>query len=452
MSPTRFQLPTYSPVPISSDDFPPADHLKIQLQHVPRSSAVEYLARSTPQQEQKDESPLLKAIKGALRGQDTDLPGHINTSWLHDEENPDGRELTWTSKQVALSEGGIMIKRWSFIHDREEVQYACLGRLEQFEEGSHTHYLPEESTTEESPNSRPTFGPFSRRDSKRSASSDKKTAVPAVFIFLRSLAKIYLQTGISFTVNIPFVVRRAWPLRPHGVLIQRVLEPTELEEAMAAGEDVLPTIFTITSPFQEPSAVGHASYLEELKEGHVKVQTDGLNVLRSIPPTEMVLWASHPPQSKEINPKVEKNKSLVVTIDTQRHTLSIWAYTCSGDSPTQPQIPLDPAPPTLPRLGQRQPSAILNHGRRTSAGFEGERLDSKHHDHPMLVSKELNADGFPIVTGLPSLSTIGSLAAVPGTGVLPSHPLPKVSRFALSTHRELMCSNSLRRSRSSTSA
>lgn len=355
-----------------------------------------------------------------------------------------------------------MIKRWSFFNYKEDVQYACLGTLEQNALEAQKYFTPaptagsvseddapwNPSQTPEEDN-RPTFGPFteSQRSSKRRKFSDDRKAISAVFIFLRSIGKIYLQNGIDYTINIPFVVRRAWPLSPHGVLVQRVLEASELEEASISGEPVLPTIFSITSPFQEPAAVGLAARIEggPGSDGnplviHTEDEKSSSDVLKSIEPTEMVLWASHRPESQDVHPDRERDKSLVVTVDPKRNKVSIWAYAYSPDSlPPQQPAPSAPDPATTAVLNQvkSRPSGVTSHGRRTSSAFDADRLDSKHSTQNLFPTQEagLNADGFPIVTGIASsLSTVAtfpSMTSVPGTSK------PKVSNtlvFIASSH------------------
>ncbi|KAJ3530006.1 hypothetical protein NMY22_g8751 [Coprinellus aureogranulatus] len=445
--------------PMDSSGLPspvhPEWHPQIQLQEPPRSSAVEFLARSTQSDTATARStPLLQAVKEALRGKDTDQPSSIQTSWYHDIDNPDGREISWNGKQVALSCGGVMIKRWSFFNYKEDVQYACLGMLEQSAFEAQKYFTPAPTTASVSEDdapwnpsqgseddNRPTFGPFaqSQRTSKQGKFADDKKAISAVFVFLRSIGKIYLQNGIDYTINIPFVVRRAWPLSPHGVLVQRVLEASELEEASVTGEPVLPTIFSITSPFQEPAAVGLAARIEggPGSDGaplviHTEDEKSSMGVLTSISPTEMVLWASHGPDSQDIHLSTERNKSLVVTVDTRRKKVSIWAYAYSPDSlPPQPPAPSAPDSATAAVLNQvkSRPSAILSHGRRTSALFEGDRLDSKHSTQTFGVTPDtvtLNADGFPVVAGL--ASSLSTVATFPSMTSVPGAPKSKIEK------------------------
>ena len=88
---------------------------------------------------------------------------------------------------------------------------------------------------------RTTFGPFERAEQERRREIEPESRVRATFVFLRSVGWIYLLNGIEYTFSLPFIVRRAWPLYPHGVIIQRVLAPTEVEEAELTGDEAQDT-------------------------------------------------------------------------------------------------------------------------------------------------------------------------------------------------------------------
>jgi anaphase-promoting complex subunit 1 len=143
-----------------------------------------------------------------------------------------------------------------------------------------------------------------------------------VFVFLRSIGKIYLVNGIEYTFSLPFIVRKAWALYPHGVMIQRVLDPTEVEEAELTGDTTLPTIFSVTSPFSEAASVGlTAGILGGSDTAADTLKDEDENTtrpLKSVPATETVVWVSHRgPESTD---------DVLVTVDVERHQLAIWRY------------------------------------------------------------------------------------------------------------------------------
>ena len=53
---------------------------------------------------------------------------------------------------------------------------------------------------------------------------------------------------MDYTFSLPFIVQKAWPISPHDIIIQRVLEPTEIVKADLSSDAILPTIFSATSP------------------------------------------------------------------------------------------------------------------------------------------------------------------------------------------------------------
>ncbi|KAK7055250.1 hypothetical protein R3P38DRAFT_2461274, partial [Favolaschia claudopus] len=158
---------------------------------------------------------------------------------------------------------------------------------------------------------------FARAQQNRKPQRNKLSRVPAVFVFLRSIGKIFLKNGLDFTFAVPFVVRKAWPLFPHGVMIQRIVEASELEEAALTGEPVLPTIFSLTSPFAEAGTVALTS---GILGGFVSPPTlrdeeeNSRKPLKAVPSTENLVWVSHrgPGGMNDI----------AVTVDTEKRQLS----------------------------------------------------------------------------------------------------------------------------------
>ncbi|TFK24896.1 anaphase promoting complex subunit 1 [Coprinopsis marcescibilis] len=359
----------------------PMNHIKVSFQGPHFDGSSHYLWRHNPRKKPQNDTPLLTAVKNALRGFNASQPHRSQSHWLPDPENPEGRELFWHTKEVLLSYGGNIVKKWGFFEETEDIQTACLGFMEQNVVESRKWFSPSPNyasvaddegppVASSEPAGRPIFGPFGAREQRPRKFPDEHELIPAVFIFFRSMAKIYLQNGMSYVVSLPFVVRKAWPIAPHGVMVQRILEPVEYMEASLAGETVLPTIFTITSPFAEPAAVGLATKISGgMDNKPVVIEEDTKNVLTSLPPTEMVIEVSLGNTSM-----VHHRKHLVVTVDTTKRTWSIWRYAYA--KPNQPNQP----PPSNPMAKKRQ--SMGNHNRRTSAAFEGDRLDSKHHAPP----------------------------------------------------------------------
>ena len=306
--------------------------IKLPLHGPSTSTATKLLNRYARSPESaKHESELLKSIRIALRGIDTDASTIHSTICVSEELPWDEEELTWNAHTVTLSCGGVMYKKWNFEEEGQCVQWACSGCLEQtstkasWSSQSAAHYT---STSEELPvppidvSQRPTFGPFSQAHQPSKQEKDQATRYPATFVFLRSIGKIFLKNGLDYTFSLPFIVRKAWPLFPHGVIIQRVLEPTELVESETTGDAVLPTIFSLTTPFAEPAAIGltdrifggFKGILPSLRDE----EEDATRPLRSIPPAEMIIWVSQKVPTT--------NDDVLVTVDPERRQLSIWRY------------------------------------------------------------------------------------------------------------------------------
>ncbi|KAJ3054659.1 hypothetical protein HK102_011481, partial [Quaeritorhiza haematococci] len=58
----------------------------------------------------------------------------------------------------------------------------------------------------------------------------QERSLKALCIILRDAAKIIFEDGNSYTVNLPFVVKRAWAL-PVGILMQRMPDQEEIANA-----------------------------------------------------------------------------------------------------------------------------------------------------------------------------------------------------------------------------
>lgn len=145
------------------------------------------------------ETPLLRAIRTALRGSDTENGQSIQTSTFFTGRTPKELELTWSAHAAVLSYAGVMVKRWSFDQEGESIQWACLGELEQ--QSTLTAKTANEADVEESTgtSTRPTFGPFARSQLNPKFNAGPAEVVPAVFIFLRCIGKIYLLNGVDYT-------------------------------------------------------------------------------------------------------------------------------------------------------------------------------------------------------------------------------------------------------------
>ncbi|KAJ7058266.1 hypothetical protein C8F01DRAFT_1027798 [Mycena amicta] len=387
------------------------------------SSADKYLGLSTPDAD-RPQSTLLSAIRDALRGAPSEppearranfvstLPNAIRTEPLEEEE------VSWNSSVVVWSSGGIIRKTWTFTHEGEDVQTATIGWLEQSTpEYSGSSFSSSSNTTGPSASAtseRPTFGPFARHQQNRFRHSrNRSMRVPAVFVFLRSIGKIFLKNGLDYTFSLPFIVRKAWPLYPHGVMIQRNIEREELEEAALTGEPLLPTIFSLTSPFAEPGTVGVTSGIVGVFLTPPTLKDEEENTkkpVKAIPSSEKLVWASHRAPGS-IN-------DVLVTIDTETQALSVWRYVYIKPKDT-------PVPLGRTRVARHRQSLSTATSRRTSTMLSSfDRLQPRSPKSgvdptPTMLELPVLASDMPPLSSLPgmapTLSTTTTMASI-GSG------------------------------------
>lgn len=328
------QTITRSVPAMSSSSLPP-----IQIPSISRSTTTPspfFRRTARPHQVASDrDSSLLCSIRKNLRAargtQDSPLQ---SVSYSPHADGKTGEEvLTWDTTTVTLTQGGVLSKKWSF---DDPVQWACIGWLYQssllhtstpstpaYYRENPNDKLPPEVDPEE----RPTFGAFARArmDNKRQDEQDER--LKGVFIFVRGTAKIYMENGSEYTLSLPFTVQRAWPVEPHGLFIQRVVEGWEIEESKDSAEDRMATIFTLTSPFSEPAAIGltdsvqggFASVPLELNPHYASEPTP-------IPPEERILWVSQP--AWKVTDK------LLVTLNPELNRITIWRYVYAPPPPS----------------------------------------------------------------------------------------------------------------------
>ncbi|KAJ7046863.1 hypothetical protein C8F04DRAFT_1023816 [Mycena alexandri] len=373
------------------------------------SAASGFLSLNTSNVPERPQSDLLDSIRSALRGSGSgsDSPEAKKSSFVTSYPSAartdpwEEEQITWDLSTVVWSSGGFIRKKWTFTQEEQHVQYATLGWLEQ--NGSDTPQTSAASSSSissyspPSPSERPTFGPFARHQQNRRPQRNKTMRVPAVFIFLRSIGKIFLKNGLDYTFSIPFVVRKAWPLYPHGVMIQRSVEASEPEEAALTGEPLLPTIFSLTSPFSEAGTVALTS---GIVGGFVSAPTlkdedeNSKKPLKAVPSTETVVWVSHRGPGG--------TNDLLVTVDVDKRQLSVWRYVFI--KPKDTPVPLGRA-----RVARHRQSLSAATSRRTST------IVSEREPNPL---SELPSDVPPLsaLPGMPpALSTTTTMASI-GSG------------------------------------
>ncbi|KAL0573660.1 Anaphase-promoting complex subunit 1, partial [Marasmius crinis-equi] len=383
----------------------------------PTSTVEQHLKSHRKPDTSHQESDLLKSIRAVLHSSTPEPSNPVHTTTFLFDENGVEDELTWDERVVVLSSGGVARKRWSFELEGQPILWACLGWIEvggtKSTRGS-SKLAPPKSSTE-----RPTFGPFFYAAQNRTTKRDERDSrAPAVFVFLRTIGKAYLHTGNEYTFSIPFTVHRAWPISPHGLLLQRVLEPSEKIEAEITGDAILPTIFSLMNPLAEPLPVGLTSGIlggfQADSAASLKDEDETSNKpLKSLTPNEQIIWVS---RWKPLSPD-----EIVVTVDVEKSRLTVWRYVYIKPKDT-------PRP-----LGRTRTRSLANKhrasigGRGTSANYAdtSQQFAGNLFDFPESELPPLSAlPGMPpALSSTTTMASIASGSANPGLDFMPPPPL-----------------------------
>ncbi|KAH7924451.1 hypothetical protein BV22DRAFT_509025 [Leucogyrophana mollusca] len=365
--------------------------ISIQLQGPPSAAATKYLqSLSSTTRDVPNESDLLKSIRSALRGPATNSVttsynpsfDQLNGSWIE-------QELSWNQRCVVLSHGGVIVRKWDFDGEGQIVQYACIAKLAQTTDrlggpvhGSAHYTSSSDAPPQEGASAAPVFGPFARARDEKKRDWEHQLEVPGVFVFLRSIGRIFLQDGMDYTFSLPFIVRKAWPLHPHGVMIQRVLDPAEVEEANATGDAPLPTLFSITNPFSEPASVGISTgIIGGCQEQAISLRDEDDNCKRPlnyVPAAEEIVWIS------QRTPGMLED--ILVTMNKEKGEITIWRY--AYIKPKDQPVPLGRSRArSLSRKRTSMSGTIPGRRRHSTAVNESAdcdlRLPTSQHDGPL---------------------------------------------------------------------
>ena len=390
-----------------------ADRISIPLNWRPTPSPVAqtFLGKSTSEIPSPSDSSLLRAIRATLRGSRGDQDRSISCQTYSTSEDLAGEEeLCWDTHNVMLVVGGVLKKRWNFEAEGQPIQWACIASFEQpnpahttppsMRSGQYADDPHDQLKPIPDPNQRPTFGPFSSVQHDHKSEKDPSIRMRAVFVFLRSLGKVYFMNGLEYTFYLPFIVRRAWPLRPQGIALQRVLDPTELEEARLSGDPPLPTIFTMVNPIAEASVMGLTTgIIGGFDNVPVSLKDDNHSkMMNSVPAQEHVVWVS-PPGS-------DVTEDIVLTVDPETHSLSVWRYAFIPGKNL-----LDASARARARLLARQRTSLSgspHHSRYSSVGLH------QPHSPPPQRPSNLNRshDLRDLPDPQPSLSTTTTMASL----------------------------------------
>jgi anaphase-promoting complex subunit 1 len=301
----------------------------------PPSSAVSLLKENlSPSSNPPAQSDLLRSIRATLHGlRSPENESSSIQSVLHwSDELAAEEELTWDAYTLVASVGGVIRKKWDFKPGHQRIQWACAGYIDQptsiisisstsparYTSDLHAGPPPPKDLSE-----RPTFGPFAKIQQETRRDVEPGSRPRAIYVFFRNMGKVFLVNGIEYTFNLPFVTRKAWPMFPHGVLIQRILDSTEIEEANISGDPPLPTIFSFTNPFAEVTAIGLTKKIfGGFRQLPLSLKAPGSEESTSaherIPPQEVVIWVSQR--------DAHTTDDLLLTLDVETRVVTLWRY------------------------------------------------------------------------------------------------------------------------------
>lgn len=244
-----------------------------------------------------DGSQMLKTVRGLL--QTPDPPNKIQGRILQTHPSGAGsEELVWTRSTVVHSVGAVVCRRWNFDDLDEEIQTVCWAS---FEEKGTARASPAETQPLDcvleadlwkDSSSESVFGPYGRvmRASASKAGSSAKnipshdyhgpgtgSLVRALCVFFRSFAYLYGGDGVEYRIDLPICPRRAWPLFPVGVLLERRI-PVEITTWNRPIYEHNATFYSLAAPLHSIVPVGIAHRILHSSLGSPAVYQDDKDV------------------------------------------------------------------------------------------------------------------------------------------------------------------------------
>lgn len=244
------------------------------------------------------ESVLLRSIRSVIQKSAEPIASKLFDSRKHAEVT-----LSWSKDTVVFTVGGTHVQSWSFGEEGQDIQTVCWGWLESPRSGPSS--------------SQPAYD-HGVKDPPATAESGPPKKLLCLFVFFRSVAKLHMEDGTQFTIHLPFLTRAAWPLHPHGVMVQRVVSASERRN-VTPHISILPTLFTLTDPSSELKVV--EENLGEHKSpnpAHPRPSSESTTSL----PLSVVQWVAdyHTPAR------------LVVTTSSETRRFTICSYNqCKDD-------------------------------------------------------------------------------------------------------------------------
>ena len=200
---------------------------------------------------------------------------------------------------------------------------------------------------------------LSRRQSSFGGNTGRGVPRPKVgglCVVLQNAARLYLDTGVDYTVPLPFAIREVWPLGGEGgLLMQRNVDAAELKTS--PDEETIPTLYSLHHPLDElkPVAVAPPSSLSTGSIADIEVSLPSPQVFmspsRKAPSSisEVGQQQQPPPICKNQTPNIWQlvvavlpEASLLVAYDSRDHRHTVWTWT---RRPSPPPVLTSPASP-----------------------------------------------------------------------------------------------------------
>lgn len=273
----------------------------------------------------------------------------LHSSQPDQDSNRTEEELYITEDSVTWSINGKTHKTFSFQQDEQKVNTALFAYFEIATERSETNETPDPPDGIDSD----AFGVFHvarlRADQDRKQKRTQHARRRALCIFLRDIAKIYVEDGPSYMLNLPFPIQRAWAL-DLGVLLQRKSDDDELHPSTKASRrfsniigspepilgnmldldikgDTLPLIFSLSNPLDDIAPVSSTSVLRVTKADgrkNVVVSSDRHHISDL---SEDTIYVSP-----------HDDMRIIVTFNRATDLCSVWRYETLAEDDWPPEL------------------------------------------------------------------------------------------------------------------
>ncbi|KAG9007464.1 Anaphase-promoting complex subunit 1 [Tulasnella sp. JGI-2019a] len=358
-----------------------------------------------------DESDLLKSIRRALNATTPAIDDSPHRTLSASREGEE--ELFWQGRAVVWSVGGVQKRRWVFdTEGKDQVLWACWASFdsENFSPiygpkptkpsavSSFQRHVYNAAPTQDE-DSLATFGHLSKLRPPTTLESaylwsrfnakGPKSLTRCLCIFLTSFAMIYTKDGgAEYVANMPFHVRRAWDIPTGGVMLERVIAADEVDG------DLLPTLFTLSGPYEEVNIVGftHPNY----KGADVSVQPVAAPSVfdRAIPEeeppaTSRKTWSKRERLIYCSSDPLRASNVFIVSHDPTSQKVRVWR--CVTEEPSR----LPSAPPKKPEDKDNM--------------YEAEQTPDDEKLDPVMVQLPAGISSYP------SISTIASQKPAPNS-------------------------------------